>query len=91
MDPLRQSPEIRDTLHFVIRQFYVEVLLQASEQTERLQAVDAKFFEEVIIRRQALPRDFELRGGQFQNFIQVCCCVCTVISSGVPFNPAYGR
>src|SRR5437868_1903512 len=46
------------------------MLLQAGEQTERLQAVDAELFEEVIVWRQALPRDFKLRGCQLQNFIQ---------------------
>ena len=70
LDPFRQGSKVRDSLHLVIWQLYVEVLLKSSQQTERLQAVDTKLFEEVIVWREALPRDLELHSSQIQDFIQ---------------------
>src|SRR2546430_13016577 len=85
--------EIRNALHFVIRQFYIEMLLHAGEQTERLQAVDAEFFEEVIVWRQALPWDFKLRGCQLQNFIQSLLLRLQrlLLGCSVPASPSLWR
>jgi len=64
LDAFRQRLEVRDALHLVIRQFDIEVLLEARQQAECLQAVDAKLLKKIIIRRQSRPWHFELRGGQ---------------------------
>src|SRR5215469_4471238 len=69
LNPLGQGSEIGDPLQFVVWKLDVEVLFQASEQAERLQAVDAQLLEEIVGRRQACPRHFELLSRQVQDFI----------------------
>src|SRR5260370_22425307 len=34
-----------------------------------VQAINAELLKKVIVRRQLLPRNFELRGGEVQNFV----------------------
>src|SRR5260370_8878780 len=34
-----------------------------------MQAINDEFLKKVIVRRQLLPRNFELRGGEVQNFV----------------------
>lgn len=69
LNPLRQCLEIRDALQFVIRQLDFEMLLQACEKAERLQAVDAELLKEVIVGRKLRARDLKLRGGQVEDLI----------------------
>src|SRR5215469_3107838 len=66
----RQGPEIRHPLQFVVRQLHVKMILQSSQQIERLQAVNTQGLEEVVIRRELLARHLEVPRRQAQNFIQ---------------------
>ena len=48
MDAFGKRAEIADALEFVVGQLDVEMLLDAREQIERLQAVDAELLEEIV-------------------------------------------
>src|SRR5437899_2303272 len=64
-----QRAEVANTLQLVVRQFHVEMLLQARKETQGLQAVDTQLLEEIVIGRKGLARDLELGGGQVQDFV----------------------
>jgi len=70
-----QSAEIAHSLQFIIWQFDVEVIFQFRQQIERLQAVDAQRLEKVIVGRELLPGDLEVRGCERKNFVQ-CLIRC---------------
>ena len=53
LDALGERAEIADALKFVVGQLDAEMLLDAREQVERLQAVDAELLEEIVVRRSA--------------------------------------
>ncbi len=45
-------------------------MLEARQQIERLQAVDAQRLEKVVVGRELLPRHLEMRGRKIQNFVE---------------------
>ena len=47
----------------------VEMLFQTCEQAQCLQTVDAELLEKVVVGREALARDLELRRGKVEDFI----------------------
>ena len=53
MDALGESAEVADALKFVVGQLDMEMLLDARQQIERLQAVDAELLEEIVVRTEA--------------------------------------
>jgi len=69
LNSLRQRPEIGDTLKLVVRKFNIKVLFQARKQAQRLQAVDTKLLEKVVVRREVFAWDLELSGRQIQDFV----------------------
>ena len=68
-DAFGQRAKVADALHFVIRQLDVEMVFEPREQFERLQAVNAKRFEKVVVGCQRSAFDFEMRGRERQNFV----------------------
>ena len=67
--------KVRDSLQFVVRQFNMEMMLEPRKQIQRLQAVYAKSFKEVAVRRKSFPRNFEVCGREGQDFIE-CLIRC---------------
>jgi hypothetical protein len=65
----RERPEIGDTLKLVIRQLDVKMLLDAGEQVERLEAIDAQLAEKIVVGIKLLARNAKVRGCEFQNFV----------------------
>src|SRR5512146_3036338 len=70
LDTLGQRPEIAHPLQLVVRQLHLKMVLQAGEQFQSLQAVNAQLLEEVVVGRQLFPRHFEVSGRQDQNFVE---------------------
>jgi len=70
LDPIRQRPEIRHALQFIVRQLDAEVMLQSRQQVESLQAVDPERLEEVIVGRKLFSRHFKVASGETQNFVK---------------------
>jgi hypothetical protein len=65
-----ERPEIADALKFVIRKLDVEMLFQARQEIERLQAVNAQSLEKIVIRAEPFARHFEMRRGKLQDFVR---------------------
>ena len=70
LDFAGQSAKVTHALQFVIRQLYAEVILQLREQIKRLQAVYSEGLEEIVIGGKLLARNFEMGGGESEDFIQ---------------------
>lgn len=70
LNPAGKSSEVGNSLQFVVRKLDVEVMLQPGEQIQGLQAVDPECLEEVIVGRELLTRDFELRRREVEDFVQ---------------------
>jgi len=51
-------------LDFVVGELDAEVVFEAAEELEGLQAVDAEFFEKVVVGREGVGRDLEMLGGE---------------------------
>ena len=65
LDTFRERAEVADALQFVIGQFDAEMIFQAGEQFQRLQAVDAQFLEEIVVwgqRARVAPGNVWRRG-----------------------------
>jgi hypothetical protein len=56
-------------LQFVIGKLDFEMVFDAREQIQRLQAVDAELFEEIVVSRELLSRHFKMFGCEPQYFI----------------------
>ena len=54
MDPLGESAEVAYALEFVVGELDMEMLFEAGEQVERLQAVDAELLEEIVVGRELI-------------------------------------
>ncbi len=54
LNAVGQRAEIGYALHFVVGQLDAEVMFQAREQIERLQAVDLELFVKIVVRRKLL-------------------------------------
>jgi len=65
----RKREEIGDSLQFIIRKLHIKVVLQTSEQIERLQAVDPESLEKVIVGRELFAGHFEVRCSHVENFV----------------------
>src|ERR1700733_6424760 len=76
LNSLRQRPKIRHSLQFIIRQFNAEMLLDARKQIERLQTINAKRLEKIVVRRKLLARHLEVRSRETQYLIQ--CLICSL-------------
>src|ERR1019366_4363737 len=70
LDPIRQRPEIRHALQFIVRQLDREVMFQPRQQIKRLQTVDAQSFEKIVVGRELLPRDLKMQSRETQDFIE---------------------
>jgi hypothetical protein len=66
----RQRTEIGNALQFVIRKFYVKMILQLGQQVERLQAINLETLEKIVIRMQFIPRHLEVRRSKAKYFFQ---------------------
>ena len=53
----------------------MKMMLQPRQQVERLQAVDAESLEKIVVGRQLLARNFEVRGRKIQDFVQCLSAV----------------
>ena len=70
-----QGAEVGHALQFVVRQFDVKMIFQFREQIERLQAVDPKRLEEIVVGRELFARNFEVRRGQSEDLVEVFSAV----------------
>jgi hypothetical protein len=57
-----QGAEVGHTLEFIVRKLDMKMILELGQKIERLQAVDAKRFEKVIVGGEFLSRYFEVGG-----------------------------
>ena len=69
LDTRGQGAEVGDALHFIIRQFDAEVVLQAREQLQRLQAVDLELLIEIIGGGKLLARHLEVLCREADDFL----------------------
>jgi hypothetical protein len=69
LDPLGERAEVGYALEFVIRELDLEMLFDAAEEIEGLQAVDAELFEEIVIGGKLLALNFEMFGCEAQDFV----------------------
>jgi hypothetical protein len=69
LNPLGESSEVAYALKLIVWKFDLEMLLDARQEIERLQAVNTKLLEKIIVGAQLLTRDFEVLGSQAQNFL----------------------
>jgi hypothetical protein len=63
LNPLGESAKVGDALEFVVGELNLEMLFDASEEVEGLEAVDAELFEEVVVGRELIALNFEMFGG----------------------------
>src|ERR1700732_4543477 len=76
LDPAGESPEVGDSLQFVVWELDIEMVLEPSQQFQRLQAVNPERFEEVVIGSELLTWDLELRRRKAKDFVQRLFTVC---------------
>lgn len=62
--------KIRNALQFIVGQLDAEMIFYARKQAERLQTVNAEFFEEIVAGRELLARNFEILRGQLQDLVR---------------------
>ena len=70
LDARGERVEVADALDFVIREFHAEMIFEAREQFERLQAVDPELLVEIVARLKFGARKFEMSGGKIQDFVR---------------------
>src|ERR1700741_5672774 len=70
LNPFCQGTEVGNTLQFVIRQLHMEVVLEPSQQIERLQAIDTQRLEKVVVWTKLFAGDLEVLGRQIQNLVE---------------------
>ena len=64
MDALGECLEVADALHFIVEQLDVEMIFQAREHFEGLQAIDPEFLVEIVVGCERARGDLELQGGE---------------------------
>src|SRR5882757_1161622 len=69
LDPIGECTEVADALDLVIREFDAEMIFQAREEFEGLQAVNSEFLVEIIARLKPSSRNFEVSRSQSQDFV----------------------
>jgi hypothetical protein len=66
---LGEGAEVAYALEFVVGELDLEMLFDAGEKVEGLEAVDAQFFEEIVVGRELIALDFEMFGSEAQDFV----------------------
>ncbi len=69
MNPFGEGAEVGYALEFVVGELDVEMLFDAGEEVEGLEAVDAELFEEIVVGSELLALHFEMLGGEAQDFV----------------------
>src|SRR5579871_1488348 len=69
LDARGQRAEIAHALHLVVGQLDIEMIFDAAQQFERLQAVDAQLLEEIVISRKRARRHVEMLRGQVEDLL----------------------
>ena len=69
LDSLCERVEVADALNFVIGQFDAEMIFEACEQFEGLQAVDPQLLVEIVARQEFRAWEFEMGCGKIQDFV----------------------
>jgi hypothetical protein len=69
LDPLGEGAKVGYALEFVVGELDLKVLFDAGEKIESLKAVDPELFEEIVVGGELVARNFEMFGGQTQNFV----------------------
>src|ERR1700687_5508695 len=62
--------EVADALYFVIREFNAEMIFQAREQFQGLQAVDPQLLVEIVAWLKIGARKFEMSSGKIQDLVR---------------------
>jgi hypothetical protein len=70
LDTGGEGAEVADALDFVVGELDAEVIFEAAEQLEGLQAVDAELLEEVVVGREGIRGNLEMLGGEVQHFLR---------------------
>lgn len=65
-----ESAKVADALHFVVRQFDAEMIFQAAEHFECLQAVNTQLLEKVVVRGERAGRHVEVFRRQVEDFLR---------------------
>jgi len=60
LNPLGEGAEIGYALEFVVGELDLEMLLDAGQQVEGLEAVDAELLEEIVVGGELVALDFEM-------------------------------
>jgi hypothetical protein len=68
LDAFRKCVEIADALDLVIGELNAEMIFEARQQFQRLQAVDPQLPVEIVARLKFGSRKFEMGGGKIQDF-----------------------
>ena len=69
LDAGGEGAEVAYALDFVVGELDAEMIFQAAEEFEGLQAVDAEFFKEVVIGREGAGGNLEMLGGEGQHLL----------------------
>jgi hypothetical protein len=64
-----EGAEVAYALDFVVGELDAEVIFEAAEEFEGLQAVDAELFEEVVVGREGVGWNLEMLGGEGQHLL----------------------
>jgi hypothetical protein len=69
LNPLGEGAEIGYALEFIVGELDLEMLFDAGEEVEGLQAVDAELLEEIVVGGELIALDFEMFGGEAEDFV----------------------
>ena len=70
LDAGGEGAEIAYALDFVVGELDAEVIFQAAQEFEGLQAVDAELFEEVVVGRERAYRHIEVLRRKFEDLLR---------------------
>lgn len=70
MDAEGEGAEVAYALDFVVGELDAEVIFEAAEEFEGLQAVDAELLEEVVVGRERTGGNLEMLGSEVQHFLR---------------------
>jgi len=70
LDALGECFEVADALNFIVGEFDAEMIFQAGEHFEGLQAVDAELLVEIVVGRKGACGDFELHGSELKDLLR---------------------
>jgi hypothetical protein len=69
LDPLGERAEVGYALEFVVGELDLEMLFDAGEEIEGLEAVDAELLEEIVVGGELIALNLEMFGGEAQDFV----------------------